>query len=174
MIAADLFWIVFRFLHIVSGILWVGSAFAVFTFVEPTVAAMGPDGGKFMGFMVQRRKLPVVITSLSGVTVLAGIVLYLKASDGLDSDWLQSGPGIGFTIGALAGIAAMLIGLLMIKPTVEKMEALGGQIAASGGPPTPEQGAEMGRLQHHFHSLGRTDLILILIAATAMATARYW
>ena len=143
MIAADLFWIVFRFLHIVSGILWVGSAFAVFTFVEPTVAAMGPDGGKFMGFMVQRRKLPVVITSLSGVTVLAGIV-------------------------------AMLIGLLMIKPTVQKMEALGGQIAASGGPPTPEQGAEMGRLQHHFHSLGRTDLILILIAATTMATARYW
>src|SRR3712207_1668393 len=102
MLAADLFWIVFRFLHIVSGILWVGSAFAVFTFVEPTVAAMGPDGGKFMGFMVQRRKLPVVITSLSGVTVLAGIVLYLRASDGLDSDWLQSGPGIGFTIGALA------------------------------------------------------------------------
>jgi ribose/xylose/arabinose/galactoside ABC-type transport system permease subunit len=174
MIAADAFWIVFRFIHIVSAILWAGSAFAVFTFVEPTVSAMGPDGGRFMGYMVEKRKMPIVITSLSGLTVLGGIVLYLRASDGFDTDWISSGPGLGFTIGALAGIAAFLIGLTLIRPTVQRLQAIGAEVGASGGAPTPEQGAEMGRLLERMKSLGRTDFVLILIAATTMATARYW
>lgn len=174
MIAADAFWIVFRFIHVVSAILWAGSAFAVFVFVEPTVAALGPEGGRFMGYMIEKRKVPIVLTSLSGLAVLGGLVLYVKASNGFDTDWISSGPGIGFTIGALAGIAAFTIGLAMIRPTVMKMQALGAQIGAAGGAPTPEQGAEMGRLTERFHALGRADFILIMVAATAMATARYW
>jgi uncharacterized membrane protein len=168
------FWIVFRFIHVFSAILWVGSAFAVFVFVEPTVAALGPEGGKFMGYIVEKRKLPVVITSLSGLTVLGGIVLYLKASSGFNADWITSGPGLGFTIGAVAALAAFLLGLLQIKPTVDKMSALGAEIQSAGGPPQPEQLATMERLTARFRALGRRDLVLILIAAATMATARYW
>lgn len=174
MLATSLFWIVFRFIHVVSAILWVGSAFAVFVFVEPTVAAMGPDGGKFIGYMVNRRKMPIVITALAGLTVLGGSVLYLKASAGLNTAWISSGPGVGFTIGAVAGIVAFVMGLVMIKPTVDRLEALGGQIAAAGGMPTPEQGAQMERLTARFKALGKADLVLVLLAAATMATARYW
>jgi uncharacterized membrane protein len=53
-IAASAFWIIFRFIHVVSAIIWVGSAFAIFVFVEPTAAAFGPEGGRFMGSMVER------------------------------------------------------------------------------------------------------------------------
>jgi uncharacterized membrane protein len=173
-VATSVFWIVFRFIHIFSAILWVGSAFAVFVFVEPTVAALGPEGGKFIGYMVEKRKLPVVITSLSGLTVLGGIVLYLKASNGLDSDWITSGPGIGFTIGAVAALVAFVMGLVQIKPTVDKMSALGAEIQSAGGPPQPEQLAAMEALTTKFRALGRRDLVLILIAAATMATARYW
>lgn len=174
MVAASVFWIVFRFIHIFSAILWVGSAFAVFVFVEPTVAALGPEGGKFVGYMVEKRKLPVVITSLSGLTVLGGVVLYLKTSSGFDPDWISSGPGIGFTIGAVAALAAFIMGLVQIKPTVDKMSALGAEIQSAGGPPQPEQLATMEALTERFRALGRRDLILILIAAATMATARYW
>jgi hypothetical protein len=37
--------------------------------VEPTAATFGPEGGRFMGYMVEKRKLPQVITGLSGLTV---------------------------------------------------------------------------------------------------------
>lgn len=174
MVATSVFWIVFRFIHIFSAILWVGSAFAVFVFVEPTVAALGPEGGKFIGYMVEKRKLPQVITSLSGLTVLGGIVLYLKASSGFDPDYITSGPGIGFTIGAVAALGAFLMGLIQIKPTVDKMSALGAQIQSAGGPPQPEQLATMEALTTKFRALGQRDLVLILIAAATMATARYW
>jgi ribose/xylose/arabinose/galactoside ABC-type transport system permease subunit len=127
-----------------------------------------------MGHMVERRKLPEVITSLSGLTVLGGVVLYLKASSGLDTDWLSSGPGIGFTIGGIAAIVAFVLGLVAIKPTVERMSALGAEIEGGGGPPRPEQVAAMQRLGARFKMLGRTDLVLILTAAATMATARYW
>jgi uncharacterized membrane protein len=173
-IAASAFWIIFRFIHVVAAILWVGSAFAVFVFVEPTVAALGPEGGRFMGLMVEKRKLPQVITGLSGLTVLGGVVLYLKVSSGLDTDWISSGPGIGFTIGGIAAITAFVMGLIAIKPTVERMTELGGEIQAAGGPPTPEQAATIQRLSERFKLLGKIDLVLILIAAATMATARYW
>ena len=174
MIAADAFWIVFRFIHIVAGVLWVGTAFAFATFVEPTVSAMGPEGGRFMAHVVEERKVFIVLSILALLTILGGIVLYAKASDGFDTDWISSGPGIGFTIGALAALAAFVIGITVIRPTGQRMQALGREIAASGGPPTPEQRSEMERVSERVKALGRTNLALILIATAAMATARYW
>ena len=174
MTAASAFWIVFRFIHVVSAILWVGSAFAIFVFVEPTAAAFGPEGGRFMGSMVEKRKLPQVVTGLSALTVLGGVVLYLKTSSGLETDWISSGPGIGFTIGAVSAIIAFVMGLVAIKPTIERMTALGAEIESAGGPPRPEQAATMQQLTERFKALGKADLVLILIAASTMATARYW
>ncbi len=174
MIGADAVWIVFRFIHVVSAILWVGSAFAIFVFVEPTAAALGPEGGRFMGSMVQKRKLPQVVIGLSALTVLGGVVVYLKASSGLDTDWISSGPGIGFTIGAISAIIAFVMGPVAIKPTVNRMTALGAEIESAGRPPRPDQAATMQRLSERFKTLGKVDLVLILIAAGTMATARYW
>jgi hypothetical protein len=63
---------------------------------------------------------------------LGGVVLYLKASAGLETDWISSGPGIGFTIGAISAIVAFVMGLVAIKPTVERMTALGARSRAAG------------------------------------------
>jgi hypothetical protein len=54
------------------------------------------------------------------------------------------------------------------------MSALGAEIQSAGGPPRPEQAATMDRLTERFKALGKADLVLILIAAATMATARYW
>lgn len=74
----------------------------------------------------------------------------------------------------MAALAAFLLGLLQIKPTVDKMSALGAKIQSAGGPPQPEQLATMQRLTERLQALGRRDLVLILIASATMATARYW
>ena len=42
MLAANLFMIVFRLLHIVAGVLWVGSAFLFVGFIGPSAAEVGP------------------------------------------------------------------------------------------------------------------------------------
>jgi hypothetical protein len=174
MIAADAFWIVFRFIHIISGILWAGSAFFVFVFVAPTAEALGPDGGRFIGHMVEGRKMATVIISLAGLTVFGGVVLYLKVSSGLDPDWIGTAPGIGFTIGAVAAIIAFVMGLVAITPTIHRLTELGGRIQSSTGPPAPEDLAALERLTARFKVLGKADIVLIFTAATAMATARYW
>ena len=56
----------------------------------------------------------------------------------------------------------------------ERMVALGEQIAGGGGPPTDEQGAQMGRIQKNLEIAGKVDLVLLLLAVAAMSTARYW
>ena len=43
MIAAEPFMIVFRFLHILAGVLWVGSAFLFVGFIGPSAAEAGPS-----------------------------------------------------------------------------------------------------------------------------------
>ena len=85
--------LVFRIVHIVSGIFWVGSAFFVSVFLEPTIEAVGP----------------------------------------------ARGPGGVLTVGAVCAIIAFFVGSGGIPPTINKMNALGKQMAESGGPPAPEQ-----------------------------------
>ena len=57
---------------------------------------------------------------------------------------------------------------------VERLVDLGNEVAASGGPPTPEQQAQLDQLSRSLERHGKIDLVLLLLAVTAMATARYW
>src|ERR671919_124454 len=100
---------------------------------------------------------------------IAGILLYWRASDGFDLDWIRSGPGIGFTIGGLAAIATLALGLSLSKPTMDRMGALGQEIAASGGQPGPSQVSEMQRLQARMVTIGRVSMVLLTIAVVMMA-----
>jgi uncharacterized membrane protein len=176
MIASSPFFLIFRFLHIVAGALWVGSAFLFSAFIGPSAAEVGPSAGPLIATMVKKRKLVPVIISLSGVTVLAGWILWLKdlSNYGGLGDWLGSSFGLVLTIGAVLATAAFGIGLRAIGPNVEKLVDLGGQIAAGAGPPTPEQATEMERTQKTLEMASKVDLVLLLLAVTAMSTARYW
>lgn len=166
--------ILLRILHIFGGVLWVGSAIVYFMFVEPTVQGLGPAGPKFMQGFIERRRYPLYMNVVSALTIIAGAVLLWNASGGLQSAWLKTGPGLGFTIGSVVAFVVYLIGFLMIRPRAEKLGALGKQIGQSGGPPAPEQATELERLNHEMRAIERVDVILLTISLLAMATARYW
>jgi uncharacterized membrane protein len=170
------FMLIFRFLHIVAGTLWVGSAFLFSGFIGPSAAEVGPGAGPLLTALVKKRRLPTVIEALSGITVLAGWILWLRDMDlyGGLGDWLGSRFGLVLTVGAVLATIAFVIGLMGIAPNVEKLVDLGGEIAAGGGQPTPEQGAKMGRTQKALETASKVDLVLLLLAVSAMATARYW
>jgi hypothetical protein len=176
MIAAQPFMIVFRFLHILAGVLWVGSAFLFVGFIGPSAAEVGPSAGPILTAAVKKRKVAKVITGLGGVTVLAGWILWLKNMSQYPSlgDWVTSRFGLVLTIGGVLATISAAVGALGVGRNVERLVDLGGEVAASGGPPTPEQQSRMDQLGKALERHGKTDLVLLLLAVFAMATARYW
>jgi uncharacterized membrane protein len=170
----DWYVIILRLIHIAAGIFWVGAAFVFFLFIQPSTRELGPEGQRFMGYLGTRKKLPAIILISAIVTVLAGILLYIRVSDGFSVDWITSGPGIGFTIGGVAAIITVTLGLIVTKPAADRMAALGQEIAAAGGPPSSERASEMQRLQARLLVIGRVSMVLLVIAVVTMATARYY
>ena len=165
--------ITFRIIHIVSAILWVGSGVFFVAFVGPTLQAFGPEGGKFFAHLVRQRKATIWFVAVSTLTVVAGGFLYWRDSGGLQLRWIQTGIGTGFTVGAVAGMIAWLLVLLVLTPTVHRLVGLGGQIAAAGGPPSQEQMTTLQALQSRVKRFSIVITIFLLLAAVAMSTARY-
>ena len=179
MIAAEWFYIVFRIFHIGAGIAWVGSVYFLVAFVQPTSAEIGPAAAPFMTELLGARRLVDRILVLATVTILAGLILYLKDMDlaGGFGDWVGTARGLVFTIGGLASIAAVAIVVVGTRPAVQRLLAVGreiGQAAQRGDAPPPELAAEVPVLQGKLKVYSRAGLALLVVAVLAMATARYW
>lgn len=166
--------VLLRLIHVAAGALWAGAAVAYFFFFEPTAKGLGPAGPKFMQDLVGKHRYPMFMNMASMLTILAGLALYWFASGGLSLAWITSGSGLGFTLGSLAALAAFGVGFFGIRPRAERLGVLGQAIAAAGGPPTPEQGAELQRLNAEMHRVERWDVALLIVSLVTMATARYW
>ena len=172
MLAASVYLIVFRIVHILAGVAWGGSVVLFVVFVQPSAKAIGPAAGPFMGELLGKRRVTNAILGMAAVSITGGLFLYwhdwhLSPSFG---DWVSSRWGLALTIGAIAGIAAFLIGLFGTRPRVGRFLTLSRQAAEAGGPPP----AELGRLQTQLKVLARTSLALIGVSVLAMSTARYW
>ena len=176
MVATDGVMIVFRFFHIVAGALWVGSAFMFALFIGPSAAKVGPSAGPLLHVAVKERKVAKVITGLAVVNVVAGWSLWFGDMDdyGGLSDWLGSSFGVGLTIGAVLATSAFFLGYFGVGRNVERLVDLGDSVAASGQPPSPEVGARMAKIAADLERHSKLDLVLLLLAVTAMSTARYW
>lgn len=161
-----------RLIHIVAGAFWVGAAVVYFLYFEPTAKGLGPARSQFMQDLIGKYRYPMFMNTSSMLCILAGLALYWFSSGGLSMAWITSGPGLGFTLGSLAALAAFVIGFAGIRPRAERMGAVGAAIAA-GGPPTPAQGAELGRLEAEMHAFERWDVALLVLSLALMAVSRY-
>ena len=175
MIGTSVYMIVFRAVHIVSAVTWGGSVFLFVTGVQPAAAAIAPAGAPFMAELLGKRRIVDRLIGLGSATVLGGLFLYWHDSQayGGIGDFVGTAFGTSITVGALAAITALGFGIFGTRPLVQRFLSIGGQAARAGGP-TPEQAAEMGALQGRIIVLARISLALIMVAAFAMATARYW
>lgn len=171
----DVAMLVFRVLHIAAGVAWAGSVFLFVVLIQPSAAAIGPAAGPFMMELLGRRKLVSWLLSLAGVTVIAGLFMYGRDSGGADGfgAFVSSPFGLSLTIGAVAAIAAFLLGLFGTRPAAGRLLELSSQ-AASGGPPPPALLQEIGAVQARLKRLAQVSLVLIAVAVLGMATARYW
>lgn len=175
MLAADSYMVVFRIVHILAGVAWVGSIFLLVFYVQPSAEAIAPAGAPFMSELLGKRKMVDGIIAAAVVSVTGGLFLYWRDWHDFGSfgDWIGSSFGSTLTIGAVASLVALGIGVFVTRPTVVKLLALGRQVAESGGPPPPDVAAQIAAMQARLKVFARLSLGLLVIAVLAMAIARY-
>jgi uncharacterized membrane protein len=176
MLAASAYMIVFRIVHIVVGVVWVGGLALLVLFIQPSARSLGPAGGPFVQELLARRRLPTYLLSAGGITIAAGLFLYWRdwRATGSLSDWVSSRYGLVLTIGSFSSLVGFFIGLLGVKPTTDRLLSLAASLAAVPPPPPPERAAELQALQLRARRLATTVLVFLVLAVVAMATARYW
>jgi hypothetical protein len=155
-------------LHVFFAILWGGGAIAMGFFVVPSVLEAGPGGGPVLAGVL-KRKFPVLMTGSAVIVLLTGIRLYMLNFTGA---WLTTPRGIVLTLGAIVGLGAFFIGVFVQRPVAARLGALGAEVAAKGGPPSPEQAKEMEAVRTRLGKVARITAWHLIAAAVLMAANR--
>jgi hypothetical protein len=166
----DYLMIALRFIHVVAGAFWFGAAMMMGFFISPAVAATAEAGQKFIGHLISKMRLHIIISVAAILTILAGFGLYWKDSSGFTSAWTQSGPGMVFGIGGFFGLIGLIFGIL-IGTNISKIVIIGSQIQ---GKPTPEQMSQIQAAQKQLKFVGPVSSFSLIIAVVCMSVARYW
>ena len=161
-----------RFVHILSGIFWAGGSFFATRFIMPSLKAAGPAAGPVLAEL-GKRKVPVIMMVTALVNVGSGIWLMMIDASGDMGTWMRSGFGRTLGLGAVLAILALLLGVLVGMPSNRKMGAITAAAQARGGPPNAAEAAELERLQARSSVVAMIATVLLFLAASAMAVARY-
>ena len=160
--------VLLRLLHIVPGVVWVGSAVFMAWVMQPAIAKTGPPhSGAVMRNMVN----PMVITLHASalLTIVIGVVMAFRVRDPLfdflwSTDW-----GTMIWLGALLSVIGYAIGTIG-GISSKKMMDIG---ASLQGPPSPEQAAQMAALQKRGALLTKIASAIVLVAVACMALAQH-
>lgn len=137
-------------------------------FVGPTVGAIGEPGQRFMTHLVNNLKFSNRMAMASGLTVLAGFILYLLDARA-GTAWLRSSFAIGLGIGAIFALIGFVLGI-MIGRNIKAMARLGAQIQ---GKLSPDMASQMQALQKRQATYSMLSTIAVVLATVFMAIARY-
>ena len=165
----NILYITLRALHIIAGAFWVGAAVVTTAFLMPTARAFGPEGGKFVQFILGKQRMSNYISLSAILTTLAGTALYWITSGGLQKAWIFTSAGSIFTIGSITGILAAILGGVVTAPTAARMEALSKEMQSAGAPPKPEQLDQLQVLQKRLGQAGLWGTILLVVTVVMMA-----
>ena len=165
--------LILRVIHVGGAMAWFGGAVVSTYFLMPAAQALGPSGQAFMEQLMKRRRMGVFFPIVAALTILAGAALYWRDSNGLALSWITSGPGIAYTIGGLAAIAAFVGGMVLIGPGIAAQTAVAAELAASGAAPNAAQQARLEQADRRLKLAGQIDWPLLLVAGLTMAVGRY-
>jgi hypothetical protein len=158
-----------RLIHIVAAFGWVGLSMAMGVYILPAATVIGESGLRFFKALYARTPFTMAFAATSGVTVLAGILLYLL---GASSHYSSLG-NIVLGIGALAGLAAGVHGGAVIGRASRAFEEALKQQVPDGQPIAAEALTALSAAERQLAEHSRLALILTAIALIGMASARY-
>lgn len=166
--------LILRLIHIGVGAFWVGAVFTNVLFLQPTAAALGPDGGRFSFHLARHRRFSTVILLSAATTITAGVWLLWISTSGLDPDRLFDISRLGFTVGGLVAILTFAVGSLYVYPRTERIVRIMSSAMGESRGPRPDEQAQLGRLRAELLRAGWVTVVGLGIATASMATARYW
>jgi uncharacterized membrane protein len=158
---------ILRLIHVFAAVIWVGLAFTMVLFIAPVVEEMGAAGREFAQRISSTKKFRKIVPSAAGLTVLSGLIIYYLLFGATPA--LNSGRVLSITVGAVAGIAAMVDGIRMGRRQ-EVMQALVEQIG--DGKPSAEQAAQLATLGEQSAKGAALSAILMVIALAGMTLAQ--
>ena len=164
--------LVLRLVHVLGGIFWVGSGLFTSLFLVPAFGTAGPAAGAVMGALQQRR-LFTILPIVAVLTLLSGARLLWITSGGLSDQYLATRTGQVFLWSGIAAIVAFLVGIFISRPAGVRAAMLGAEI---GRLPEAERAArapELERARRRSSASGMAAMVLLLVAASGMAVARY-
>jgi uncharacterized membrane protein len=158
----DVYLVVIRLIHIVAAFVWFGTGFYSTIFLFPTLIKMGADANNFVQVLVKNRLFGMIFPVSAVLTVLAGILLYLKPDV---PGHFSSAGWAAISIGAVAGIlAAGHGGAVLGRMTGEYI----GKLSAGTTP-----ASELTTLGQKLVMHANISMVLLVIAMLGMETARY-
>lgn len=161
--------LVLRVLHILVAALWLGAAGLLAMIVMPAIGDAGAAGGPFLASL-HKRKLHVFMAASAVLTVLSGIWLYWKLTEGFDQTIVWSRSGLVFGIGGACGLLAMLIGGAIIGPGFMHLAALAGQAGSVSEVERATHARRMATAHQRTALASKGALLLIVIALVLMAS----
>jgi len=165
--------LVLRLVHILSGIIWVGSGIYTSFFLVPALSNSPAVMGQVMAGL-QRRRVFLVLQIVAGLTILSGLRLLWIDSAGFAESYMATGTGRMFSIGAGAAIIAAVLSFGVGRPAMVRAGAIAASLAASTDASDRERLApQLDRLRRLATIASTLAVGFGLLAASAMAVARY-
>ena len=109
MSSASILFLFIRVVHVLLAALWLGGVGFVALFLLPAATATGPASGPIVTELL-RRRVPVFMAIVGGTTVLTGLWLYWKFTNGFDPLLAGTLAARVYGTGGVAGIVALILG----------------------------------------------------------------
>lgn len=169
--ADALTWVI-RFLHILSGVTWVGGAFLWGMVIAPNVLQRGPPPIRRPFLEAALKPFTRMMIVSGGLTIVTGFwtMGLIVGFSNIATTFQQVSYGIALGLGALMAILMYVEGWLVIKPTGEKLLATM-QTVPPGQPPSEATQKELAALGKKIGIASMTSLLMGTIALGAMAWA---
>jgi uncharacterized membrane protein len=164
---------ILRLLHIFGGIFWAGAAIYMSAFVGPAINASGTEGSKVMQQLAKTNRLPLFMFLSSTITVVAGILLLWKLSNGFQSAWMSTLHGKILSMGGGLAIIAYFIGFFVNRPAAEQIKNISIAIAKQGSAPSQAQMEILMKMKRRLFKGGTYISILLSLTIIAMSIFRY-
>lgn len=165
----ELFRVVVQFLHVFSGVLWIGGGLYTLFVQTPALLAAPPQArGPVLGQIIPRQVN--YLLRLGEATVALGVLnVFASGKARLLQEALGSRWAIAILVGAILALVLLAIGHAILKPSAMRLLELGPR--AAGG--DAAAGAQVATIIARLRKIGYVQIALGLLIVAAMVLARY-
>jgi uncharacterized membrane protein len=165
----DLIRITVQYLHVLTGLLWIGGGLYTLFVQTPALMSAPPQArGPVLGQVIPRQLN--YLLRLGEITIATGLInLFASGKARLLENVFSSRWGIAIVLGAAMAVALLVIIHVVIKPAAMRLLEVGPKAAAGDPAASMEVPAILGRLRQ----VGQAQIALGGLIILAMVIARF-